>query len=195
MGGQACPSQELLTDRVIVVTNGTDEVCIEVAKECCARNATCVVLVCRDPADVQRASTLIENLNTDIRVDIRKLDDFSLESIRKFVAAIEVEFQAIDVLINNESLAPANAAATDTCFHNIYYGQLMLSIELVRLLRKADDGGRIINVLHESYATMNLTDVCNLSESTTATDSFARAQLALLAATAFLSQKLKGTIY
>lgn len=191
MGGQSCPSEEKLSDRVIVVTNGTDDVSIEVAKECCARNATCVVLVCRDEDEERKASTIIGKINTTVRLDIRRLDNFSHESIRKFVKSIELEFQAIDVLINNESLV----VATPDSFRHIYYGQLLLATEFIPLLRKADGGGRIINVLHESYGNVNLKEIINLAASSAACDSFARAQLALLTATKFISQKLKGTIY
>lgn len=190
MGGQSCPSAEKLSDRVIVVTNGTDEVSIEVTRECCARNATCVVLVCRDGDEEQKASTIIRNISTNSRLCVRKLDSFSHESIRKFVKSIESEFPVIDVLINNES---GMDVAVDS-FRSIYYGQLLLSAEFVRLLRKAECGGRIINVLHENYAKASLKEVINLSESAVANNSFDRAQLALFAATTFTSQKLKGMV-
>lgn len=189
MGGQSCPSTEKLSNRVIVVTNATDDVSMEVVKECCGRNAACVVLVCRDRDDERNASTLISKINTNTRLVIRQLENFSHESIRKFVKSIESEFQAIDVLINNESSLTAAA----TSFHNIYYGQLLLAYEFIPLIRKADGGGgRIINVLHESYAEGSLDEIINLSESSAADNSFARAQLALLAATKLISQKLKG---
>lgn len=189
MGGQTCPSAEKLSDRVIVVTNGTDDVSIEVAKECCARNATSVVLVCCGHDEEQKASSIIKNINTTVRLDVRRLDNFSQESIRKFVKSIESEFHAIDVLINNESSV---SSVEINCCRDIYYGQLLLSIEFIPLLRKADGGGRIINVLHESYAKVNLDEVKNLSESSIVNSTFAGAQLGLLVATKFLSQKLKG---
>lgn len=191
MGGQSCPSAEKLSDRVIVVTNGTDDVSIEVVKECCARNAACVVLVCRDRDEEQKASTIIRNISTNSRLCVRKLDNFSHESIRKFVNSIETEFSAIDVLINNECAVETTAES----FRSIYYGQLLLSVEFVRLLRKAEGGGRIINVLHESYANASLEEVINLSESSAANNSFDRAQLALFAATTFISLKLKGMVH
>lgn len=188
MGGQSCPSADKLSDRVIVITNGADDVSIEVAKECCTRNAACVVLVCHDRDDEQKASTLIRKINTSTQLVVRRLDNFLHETIRKFVKSIESEFRAIDVLINNESSMPA----TKESFRNIYYGQLLMSTEFISLLRKSNGGGRIINVVHESYAELNLKDVSDLSESSVASDSFARAQLALLAATKSISQKMNG---
>lgn len=191
MGGQSCPSAEKLSDRVIVISNGADDVSIEVAKECCARNASCVVLVCRDRDEEQKASTLIKNISTNSRLCVRKLDSFSHESIRIFVKSIESEFSVIDVLINNLCAVEA----TPESFHSIYYGQLLLSAEFIRLLRRAESGGRIINVLHEDYTKASLEKVINLSESSAANNSFDRAQLALFAATTFISQRLKGMVH
>lgn len=190
MGGQACSSECKLENRIVLLTNATDEVSIAVARDLCKRDVDCLILAVNDTnIDLPTLDELKKKF-PNVRVEIRKLDVSSWECVKTFVRSIETDFSKIDILINNESALASARNEKYENMHRIYLAQTLLTVLLTPLLRKSNDG-RVINVVDNSYAHTNLTNE-SMIEDFLKTDSIANANLGLIIATIWFAQIFKG---
>jgi NAD(P)-dependent dehydrogenase (short-subunit alcohol dehydrogenase family) len=88
--------------------------------------------------------------------ELMQLDISDEGSIRSFVESVKQRFESIDVLVNNAAIAfknedptPFELQARPTLCTN-YFGTFDLTIQLLPLLRKAKNFGRIVNVASEA---------------------------------------------
>jgi FlaA1/EpsC-like NDP-sugar epimerase len=86
MNGQYCPSGNLITDQVVVVTGGDGGIGSEIVKEL-AKRAAIVVMCCRDVQNGEKVKAKIQKFlgKTKIRIDIRQLDLNTFDNIKEFV--------------------------------------------------------------------------------------------------------------
>lgn len=86
MNGQYCPSGNLITDQVVVVTGGDGGIGSEIVKEL-AKRAAIVVMCCRDVQHGEKVKARIQKFlgKTKARIDVRQLDLRSFENIKEFV--------------------------------------------------------------------------------------------------------------
>jgi protochlorophyllide reductase len=97
---QEIPDQ---TGRVAVITGANSGLGLEAARALAARGAT-VVLACRSPTNAARAKSEILAVNPRAKLETCVLDVASLHSVRAFATAMQAQFAAIDLLINNAGI-------------------------------------------------------------------------------------------
>src|SRR5512134_468793 len=94
---QQIPDQ---TGRVAIITGANSGLGLEAARALAAKGAT-VVLACRSATNAERAKSEILAVNPRAKLESRVLDVASLHSVRSFATAVQAQFAAIDLLINN----------------------------------------------------------------------------------------------
>lgn len=180
MGGQECPSRDRLDGKLVVITNGSDEVSAEFAKECCLRGAIAIILGCVDIIKGKIISDdLIKNF-PDIKITVKSLDLSKENSIQTFSNALSIEVQKIDILVIN--------TRKSSNLQQIFRGPFTIIFSLLSLLRNAQNG-RIISIVNEKYSSIDVKELQNLNKIDLI---YEKSHLALLAAIKWISKKCKG---
>uniref|UniRef100_A0A1A9W3J1 Uncharacterized protein n=1 Tax=Glossina brevipalpis TaxID=37001 RepID=A0A1A9W3J1_9MUSC len=214
MGGQRCPNDNQIKDRIAIITGSNSGVGYQIAKALAARGGR-VILACRNMEAADKAVATIKrklnnaNSNEDesnskhkLFVEARYLDLRSLDSVCRFARKILAEFERVDILINN-----AGVIFDKTGFKTVdgfeqhlqinYLSHFLLTHLLIPHLQKSFMG-RVINVSSHAHASakMDIDDPLHLGTYASkfhARDAFAHSKLAVLLSTRSLAKALKGT--
>ncbi|XP_011305182.1 retinol dehydrogenase 13 [Fopius arisanus] len=193
MAGQKCPSEERIDGKTVVITGASSGMGKEIAIELAKRGGR-IILAVRDEKSGKAIAEKIRVI-PDAKVDVRKIDLSSLQSIRNFVEKFEVD--EVDILINNAGIVFHPQKKTDEGFelHFVtnYLGHFLLTQLLLPKL-KASQQGRIINISAESHTTSEIhLDDLNLEEKFSAGEAFGQSKLAMIMMARHMSQLLKDT--
>lgn len=184
MGGQECPSRDRMDGQTVVVTDASDDVSVEFAKECCSRGACRIILGCSDLNRGKSAAAELSKPFPEAQVTALPLTLSEDESLQQFSNAVSAEVPNIDVLVIN--------TRKSSNYHQIFSRPFALIFMLLPLLRKSSNG-RVISVLSEKWSSVEVRDL-DCAESDVEEKALARAHLALLAATKWISRKCTGMI-
>lgn len=134
--------------KTIVITGSNAGIGLAIAKQAAKQNQR-IILACRSAAKAEIARQELVKAAPDAEILFRPLDLSSFDSIRSFAAAIEKDFPALDVLINNAGVLPLEQQYTQEGFEMQfgvnYLGHLLLTHLLLPVLAKAPKA-RIIHV-------------------------------------------------
>jgi len=138
-----------MTDsKTIVITGSNSGIGLAIAKQAALQKQR-IILACRSASKAEVARQELLKIAPDAEVLFRSLDLSSFDSIRNFAAAIEKEFPAVDVLINNAGVLPLEQQYTQEGFEMQfgvnYLGHFLLTHLLLPVLAKAPKA-RIIHV-------------------------------------------------
>ncbi|PSN43384.1 hypothetical protein C0J52_17973 [Blattella germanica] len=193
MGGQDCPSKQTIHGKTVIITGASSGIGYETALELAKRGAT-IILACRNMESGRNAISQIKKEVKNAKLLVKELDLASLQSIHKFIKALE--FKTIDILINNAGIAfhPFKKTSDGFEMHLVsnYLGHFLLTHLLLPKL-KASSKARIINMSAHSHlsADINLDDL-NRESNYTPREAFAQSKLALLLMTHHMAKILKG---
>lgn len=184
MGGQECPSRDRMDGQTVVVTDGSDDVSVEFAKECCSRGASRIILGCSDLNQGNTTAAGLKKPFPDAQVMALPLSLSEDDSLQQFSNAVSAEVPNIDVLVINTRNSSNN--------QQIFRRPFALIFMLLPLLRKSSNG-RVISVLSEKLSSVEVRDL-DCAESDLEEKALAKAHLALLSATKWISRKCTGMI-
>jgi NAD(P)-dependent dehydrogenase (short-subunit alcohol dehydrogenase family) len=138
--------------RVALITGANGGLGFENARALAAKNAT-VIMAVRDRDKAATARREIEEAHPDARLDVRRLDLASLESIRDLADRVVDEYDRIDVLINNAGVMAIPERKTadgfEMQFGTNHLGHHALTSRLLPLLVKTL-GSRVVTVTSTS---------------------------------------------
>lgn len=92
-----------LTGKVVIVTGANSGLGLESTKELAAKGAT-VVMACRNLKKAEQAKAEVLQQVPNAKLDIMKLDNASLDSVRAFAEAFKAKYDRLDILLNNAGL-------------------------------------------------------------------------------------------
>lgn len=195
MGGQMCPSNQQLNDKIIILTGSTGGIGFEIAKELCTRSVAHLILACRNLKKAAEIKNALIKVNANVIIDIRHLDLESMQSVRQFTQTIQNDFQKIDVLINCAGGKFKIKQTTDGFEQNVqinYLSQFLLTYLLLPLLKKSVQG-RVINFTAHAYTSVKFSENNTLNsfedDDNTA---FAISKLAIVSSSIYLAKRMKG---
>jgi NAD(P)-dependent dehydrogenase (short-subunit alcohol dehydrogenase family) len=87
-------------NRVVIVTGATSGLGKEATKILAAKNAT-VIMAVRNTEKGESVATEFKKVIPDAKIEVRKLDLGSLDSIKSFTEGINNSYNSLDILINN----------------------------------------------------------------------------------------------
>lgn len=168
---------------MVLLTDATDSVSVEIAKECARRDAKALILGCDDVENGRTVANELQSINDAVKIEVRELDMSSRESICRFSHAIKSEFHSIDILIQNTRNARG--------LQGVFFGPILLILQLMSLLRTSK-AGRIVNIVSDKFSKAKIENLENLLLSTNESDTFATTHLALLSATKWFAKENKS---
>jgi NAD(P)-dependent dehydrogenase (short-subunit alcohol dehydrogenase family) len=134
--------------KTIVITGSNAGIGLAIAKQAAIQKQR-IILACRSASKAETARRELLKAAPNAEILFRPLDLSSFDSIRSFATAIEKEFPALDVLINNAGVLPLEQQYTQEGFEMQfgvnYLGHFLLTHLLLPALAKAPRG-RIIHV-------------------------------------------------
>ncbi|MDA0241775.1 MAG: oxidoreductase [Chloroflexi bacterium] len=89
-----------LTGQVVIITGANSGLGLESTKALAAHGAT-VVMACRDLSKAEKAKTEVLAANPTAKLDVMRLDNASLDSVRTFAAAFKAKYGRLNILLNN----------------------------------------------------------------------------------------------
>ncbi|XP_052739126.1 retinol dehydrogenase 11-like [Bicyclus anynana] len=135
-----CYADTVMSGKVVVVTGASGGIGFETALELARRGAK-LIIACRNNEKGEKAVRRIIRRTNNKRVRFIHLDLTSLESVRKFVAALEESEAKLDVLINNAgAICTTREKTEDGILKDLqinYYGPFLLTVLLIPMLKKA----------------------------------------------------------
>jgi NAD(P)-dependent dehydrogenase (short-subunit alcohol dehydrogenase family) len=137
-----------LTGKVIIVTGANSGIGYEAAKEF-ARKGAQTILACRSLEKAQAAQDQILTEIPNARVDRMKLDLASLESVHKFADQFKIQYERLDVLLNNAGIMRVPYSKTVDGFESQlgtnHLGHFALTGHLLETLLNTP-GARVVNI-------------------------------------------------
>jgi len=141
---QNIPNQK---GRTIIITGATSGLGKEATKVLVSKNATVVMAV----RNTQKAEAVVKEICNDFpdaKIDIRKLELNSLESINTFAQEFTNDYKKLDVLINNAGIMMCPYAKTKDGFEiqmgTNHLGHFALTGLLMPLLKSTDDSRIVV---------------------------------------------------
>jgi retinol dehydrogenase-12 len=104
MGNKRIIPLPSMTNKVVVITGANRGIGYHAARQLTQLGATCI-LACRNHQEGTRALQEIKEFTNSDRVHYRNVNLASLHSIKEFVSEFERDFDRLDVLINNATVA------------------------------------------------------------------------------------------
>jgi len=159
-----------LTGKVALVTGSSSGIGVEVARALALRKAT-VILTWRNRSLCEEVAANIANSmpaghsGASLVVPDVPLDLSSFAVVRAFAKSLNAtRFPALDILVNDAAMANNPHALTtvdkmEMAFEVDYPAPWLLTTLLLPQLRKAADGGRIVNLVSKAFRT-----ACQMSE-------------------------------
>ncbi|MEA2002537.1 MAG: oxidoreductase [Actinomycetota bacterium] len=170
------------TGRIAVVTGANGGLGLETTRALARRNALVVMGVRNlEKAEAARAEILAEN--PDAKLDMRKLDLASLESVRSFAASVLADHEAIDLLVNNAGVMATphefTADGFELQFGTNHLGHFALTSLLLPGLMKGQTS-RVVTVTSTArhFATKLDADNLNLDDNYTPWGAYGRSKKA-----------------
>lgn len=150
----------------ILVTGANSGIGKEIATQLAAQGAE-LILACRDAEAGEAVADEIRERHEEARVDVRRVDLSSPESIRAFAHRLTRDGRSLDVLVNNAGVhLPARRPSPEgleLTFATNVLGYFLASLELLPLLEagaatRGGRTGRIVNVASTFAAAPDLDD-------------------------------------
>lgn len=104
-----------LTNKVAIITGANSGLGLESTRALAAKGAT-VVMACRALDKAERAKAEVLQSVPDARLDVMKLDNASLASVRAFAAAFKAKYDRLDILLNNAGVMAIPRTVTEDGF-------------------------------------------------------------------------------
>lgn len=91
MGGQICPSENLITDCVVLITGGNGGIGQEIVRELSKRGGI-IIMCCRNIENGEKVKKQIMKRLKKVRIDVRQLDLRSFDDIQCLVKSIGKDY-------------------------------------------------------------------------------------------------------
>ena len=169
--------------RVVAITGGSRGLGLVLARQLAAKGAR-LVLLARDPLELDRAKSLLEEVH-DAEVQIIACDIGNRRDVASAAAQILDRWGAVDVLINNAGVIQVGPLEHmqledfEKAMATHFWGPLFLMFELVPLMRRRGFG-RIVNIgsIGGRLAVPHMAPYCASKFALTGLSDSARAELA-----------------
>lgn len=188
---------ELLKGKTVIVTGANSGIGFETAIEIAKRQAN-LILACRDIYRGTDAVKKIIDLSFNRNVKFRQLDLASLSSIRKFADIIKKEEQSLYGLVNNAGIFWCPLQWTEDGFEANFgvnhLGHFLLTLLLLPLLDKNQDGSRLVTVasLMHMFGRIDIDDLNYEKKPYNFIRAYSASKLANVLFIKFLKQNLKS---
>ena len=188
---------ELLKGKTVIVTGANSGIGFETAIEIAKRQAN-LILACRDIYRGTDAVKKIIDLSFNRNVKFRQLDLASLSSIRKFADIIKKEEQSLYGLVNNAGIFWCPLQWTEDGFEANFgvnhLGHFLLTLLLLPLLDKNQDGSRLVTVasLMHMFGRIDIDDLNYEKKPYNFVRAYSASKLANVLFIKFLKQNLKS---
>lgn len=182
--------------KVILITGTTSGLGKEAAKVFAAKGAT-VIMPVRNMEKAKSVGEEIYKINPVAKLDIRRMDLSSLESIRLFSEEINKAYDRLDILINNAGIMYCPYSKTQDGFEmqmgTNHLGPYALTAYLMPLLTKTANS-RIVNTSSLAHLTGNIDfeDINWINRKYKTMQAYSDSKLANLYFHYALAKKLKG---
>ena len=156
-----------------------------------------LILLSRNEKKGEKICDQIRKMNNKAQVKFYRVDLSSMKEVRSAVERIKLDFNHIDVLINNAGArfdkSFKNDEGIELTFATNHLGHLLLTLALIEILKKSSQG-RIINISSPAHsrATEDLDDIVS-PVSYDRRLAYGRSKLSNLYFTYELSSRLKNT--
>ncbi len=104
-----------LTGKVVIITGANSGLGLESTKAIAAKGAT-VVMACRNLSKAEEAKAEALQTVRTARLDVMKLDNASLASVRAFAEAFRAKYGRLDLLLNNAGVMAIPRSETEDGF-------------------------------------------------------------------------------
>lgn len=184
-----------LAGRVVVVTGANSGLGLEATRALAAHGAT-VVMACRSPERAAAAAAAVRAQVPDAKLELRRLDLASLDSVAAFAAEVRQAWPAVDVLMNNAGIMAAPKASTvdgfEVQFGTNHLGHFALTLQLLPALEAAP-AARVVVVSSSAhyYGRIDFDDLAG-EHSRSAWLRYGQAKLANLLFTFELERRLRA---
>jgi NAD(P)-dependent dehydrogenase (short-subunit alcohol dehydrogenase family) len=182
--------------KVILITGTTSGLGKEAAKVFAAKGAT-VIMPVRNMEKAKSVGEEIYKINPVAKLDIRRMDLSSLESIRLFSEEINKAYDRLDILINNAGIMYCPYSKTQDGFEmqmgTNHLGPYALTAYLMPLLTKTANS-RIVNTSSLAHLTgkIDFEDINWINRKYKTMQAYSDSKLANLYFHYALAKKLKG---
>ncbi|XP_055378111.1 retinol dehydrogenase 13 [Condylostylus longicornis] len=210
MGGQRCPTTNLIDKQIVIVTGGYSGIGFEICKALLARNAH-IIIAGKNIEKAEKTKEILQRevkcalrtpqqQNPDVKIEIKYLDLQLFDSVKSFARNICEQFDHIDVLINNAGIIFNPVEKTSDGFEIHlqvnYLSPFLLTHLLLPHLKKSPNFARIINVSAHAHASakIDFDDPLNIGAwaiNFHQRDAFAHSKLAVVLGTKQLAKELK----
>ncbi|MCK9211313.1 MAG: oxidoreductase [Ignavibacteriaceae bacterium] len=149
--------------KVVIVTGSSSGIGFEAARVLASKNATVIIAV-RNLEKGKNALNKIRAQYENSDVQVMELDLANLKSIRSFVNAFKIQYDKLDLLINNAGVMVPPYGKTEDGFElqfgTNHLGHFALTGLLIDLLKNTKDS-RIVNVSSAAhkYGNLNFADL------------------------------------
>ena len=156
-----------------------------------------LLLLSRNEKKGEEISDQIRNKNNNAQVKFYRVDISSMKEVRSTVERIKLDFNHIDILINNAGARFdkyfKNDEGIELTFATNHLGHFLLTLSLIEMLKKSTQG-RIINISSSAHTigTEELDNIVNPLNFDRRV-AYGRSKLANLYFTYELSSRLKNT--
>ncbi|XP_044265895.1 retinol dehydrogenase 12 [Tribolium madens] len=196
IGGAHCPTRNRIDGKIVVITGGSSGIGLTTAKELAKKGARLILGV----RNAERGKRALEYLlqecpETDAIIKLIDLNDFV--SIREFANQINLEYERVDILINNAGIIfhpfRKTVDGNEMTISTNYFGPFLLTHLLLNLLSKSDNG-RVINLSAVAHlrGKIDLDDL-NSEKRFVEIEAFSQSKLALTMFTKHMASLLKHT--
>ncbi|KAJ3650197.1 hypothetical protein Zmor_021899 [Zophobas morio] len=196
IGGNYCPSENRIDGKIVIITGGSSGIGLATAKHLAKRGATIILAV----RNAEQGKCALETLLTECpetNAIIKLIDLTDFVSIREFANQINLEYEKIDILINNAGIIfhpyKKTVDGNEITISTNYFGPFLLTHLLLNLLNNSDNG-RVINVSAVAHlrGKINLDDL-NSEKNFVEIEAFSQSKLALTMFTKHMASLLKYT--
>lgn len=132
-----------LAGKIVIITGANSGLGLESTKALAARGAT-VVMACRDLGKAEKAKADVLAANPTAKLDVMRLDNASLESVRTFAAAFKAKYGRLNILLNNAGVMAIPRTLTEDGFemqigvnHIAHFALTGLLLDLLTATAKA----------------------------------------------------------
>ncbi|XP_061648428.1 dehydrogenase/reductase SDR family member on chromosome X-like isoform X1 [Phyllopteryx taeniolatus] len=184
--------------KVAIVTGGGRGIGYEVARHM-AKLGAHVIIGCRDQQQGLAAITRIHEEHSEAKVEFKKLDLASLQSIRQFVQSFKERDLPLNILVNNAGVMLVREGCTENGFE-LHFGVNYLAhffltcmlLDTLKLSGKSGNFSRVVNVSSSAHRNgeIRLNDL-NCRQCYSAHGAYCHSKLAQLLFSSHLHQELE----